>query len=57
MLCPDLRGVRVYLHRAPVDMRRYAQTKDMRSAWWRPRISPEAGSFTALHNGKPFQQT
>lgn len=22
MLCPDLRGVRVYLHRAPVDMRR-----------------------------------
>ena len=22
MLCPDLRDVRVYLHRAPVDMRR-----------------------------------
>ncbi len=22
MLCPDLRGARVYLHRAPVDMRR-----------------------------------
>jgi transposase len=22
MLCPDLRGVRVYLHREPVDMRR-----------------------------------
>jgi hypothetical protein len=33
MLCPDLRDVRVYLHRAPVDMRRYAPTKNMRSAW------------------------
>jgi hypothetical protein len=29
MLCPDLKDVRVYLHRAPVDMRRYALTMVM----------------------------
>jgi hypothetical protein len=56
MLCPDLKDVRVYLHRAPVDMRRYAPSKNMRSAWWRTRISAEIDSFTALHNEKASRQ-
>jgi hypothetical protein len=57
MMRPTGEDVKVYLYRRAVDMRRYAQTINMRSAWWRTRISTEAGSFTALHNGKTFQQT
>jgi hypothetical protein len=49
MLRPDRGITRAYLHRAPVDMRKYAANKNMRSAWWRTRISVEMGSFTALH--------
>jgi hypothetical protein len=43
--------VKVYLHREPIDMRRYAPTKVMRSSWWPVGIPQEVGAISTLHNG------
>jgi hypothetical protein len=46
--------VRVYLHRAPIDMRRYAGKTVMRMVRRRGRICTAIGSISALHNAGSF---
>ena len=54
MLRPDAPDLKVYLHRAPIDMRKYAQNIVMRTTRWCTRIWPRQTAFNGVHNGERF---
>ena len=54
MMRPVGENLRIYLHRGPIDLRRYALSIVMRTRRQCTRIRPTRSAFSAVHNGDWF---